>query len=56
METSNIENDKPDLQAFKALCEEFKTYIGELKTKWRNENKPPTFRDVYEVLNTDQRK
>ncbi len=54
METNSIENDKPDLQAFKSLCEEFKLYIGKLKTKWRDENKPSTFRDVYEVLRPDQ--
>lgn len=56
MQTNSIENEQPDLETFKSLCEKFQIYIGELKTEWRRNNRPPEFKDVYEVLHPDQKK
>lgn len=57
METEIIDpKQQPDLEKFKSLCKEFKTYIHELKTKWDKDNRPSKFRDVYEVLRPDERK
>lgn len=56
METDSNKKKQADLETFKSLCEEFKLYIDELKTKWNGDNRPPQFRDVYEVLRPDERK
>ncbi len=55
METNNIENEQPDLETFKSLCKEFETHIGKLKIEWTNDNSPPEFRDVLEVLRPHER-
>lgn len=56
MKTDSIKKQQPDLKTFESLCKEFEIYISELKTKWKGDNSPPQFKDVYEVLRPDQRK
>jgi D-mannonate dehydratase len=56
MASDTIKKQQTDLETFKSLCEEFKIYIGKLETEWKQNNKPPKFRDVYEVLRPDERK
>ncbi len=50
METSEEQKRKEH----QALSIEYEKYIEELRIKWKRENKPPQFRDVYEVLRPDQ--
>lgn len=38
-----------------SLTAEYKIYINKLKFDWRSENKPPEFKDVYEVLRPHER-
>ncbi len=55
MGTINIENNETDLETFESLCKEFRIYIDELKTKWKVNNRPPQFKDVYEILRPDEK-
>ena len=48
-------DDSEKQTKFDSLNKEYETYISKLKAEWHRNNKPPQSRDVYEVMNREDR-